>query len=70
MMNMRFVYEPVMQAIFDYNAYKALPISATINPRLTWREAILRGEQLVAEQSTAKDFSGTCAFEPDVCFRV
>ncbi len=58
MMNMRFVYEPVMQALFDYKPYVAPPGSGAHAPRLTWREARKRGEALIADPTRVADLQG------------
>jgi uncharacterized iron-regulated membrane protein len=56
MMNMRFIYEPVMQALFDYRAYVELPRRTVIQPRLDWRAAEHRAMQLIAEQAAIARF--------------
>jgi uncharacterized iron-regulated membrane protein len=57
MMNMRAIYEPVMQSLFDYKAYVAPPIAPAASARMSWREALSTGERLLAEQSEARKFS-------------
>jgi uncharacterized iron-regulated membrane protein len=57
MMNMRSIYEPVMQSLFDYKAYVAPPIAPAPSARMSWRDALSRGEYLTAEQSKTRGFS-------------
>jgi uncharacterized iron-regulated membrane protein len=56
MMNMRFVYEPVMRAVFNYQPYVSPPERPAATRRLNWREALSRGEFLIAEQSLVQGF--------------
>ena len=60
MMNIRPWYEPVMRTLFDYRSFtEDYLANAHRNdaPRLTWRAAQQRGEQLLAEQSALLGFS-------------
>jgi uncharacterized iron-regulated membrane protein len=57
MMNMRSIYEPVMKNLFDYKAYVAPPVVPAASVRMSWGDALARGEHLVVEQSRAMNFS-------------
>ncbi len=60
MMNIRPWYEPVMRTLFDYRSleedYRA-NLHPNDTPRLSWRTAQQRGEQLLSEQSALHGFS-------------
>jgi len=60
MMNIRPVYEAVMQSFFDYRSpMDSLAPSAPRNdaPRLSWQEAQVVGERLLAKQSSRLGFT-------------
>jgi uncharacterized iron-regulated membrane protein len=60
MMNIRPVYEPVMQALFDYRSIMDpfTPAEHPNNaPRLDWHAALRTGERLMAEQARLHDFT-------------
>lgn len=56
MMNMRPIYEPVMQALFDYQPYAAQRDAGSTTPQMTWRDADARGGQLLAELAPLNGF--------------
>jgi uncharacterized iron-regulated membrane protein len=56
MMNMRTIYEPVMQALFDYRPYAAQRDVGPATPRLNWKDADSRGRQLLAELASFNGF--------------
>lgn len=56
MMNMHTIYEPVMQALFDYQPYTAQRDANSTTPRLTWKDAESRGAQLLAELAPLNGF--------------
>ena len=60
MMNIRPWYEPVMRTLFDYRSFGEdylLHAHPNATPRLTWREAQRRGEQLISEQAALLGFT-------------
>ena len=57
MMNIRPVYEWVMQRVFDYHPYREPSQHETAAPRLDWHAAQATGERLIAEQAVTHGFT-------------
>lgn len=56
MMNLRFIYEPVMQTVFDFRPYQSPPQRLARMQTLDWRAAKATGERLIAEQGASQGF--------------
>ena len=57
MMDLRSVYDPITQAVFDYQPYMPPPPRRTERPRLDWRTALATGERLIAQQALQHGFT-------------
>jgi uncharacterized iron-regulated membrane protein len=59
MMNLRSIYDPVMQALFDYQPYVMPAQQMSKKPLLDWHAAQAAGERLIAEQALQRGFVGS-----------